>query len=356
MRTEKIRVGISQGDMNGIGYEVMMKALSDPRLAEEYTIVIFGSPKVLAFYRKLLNLNNFTVNTIRSASEADPRRINLVNCLDDAVRVDPGKSTPEAGAAAFLCLKEAVTALKQEQIDVLVTAPINKQNVQSDAFHFPGHTEYLQSTFGADDSLMLMVSEGIRIAVLTGHIPLSEVASAISREKIVGRIRLLNQTLLQDFSIKRGKIAVLGLNPHSGDGGLLGNEEEEILIPAIEQAKEEGYLVFGPYAADGFFGSDHISKFDAVLAMYHDQGLIPFKLLAFESGVNFTAGLPYVRTSPAHGTAYDLAGTGLAQPDSFRNAIYTAVDIFRNREAYREWTRNKMAEPEGKKQLHNSIQ
>lgn len=356
MRTEKIRVGISQGDMNGIGYEVMMKALADLRLAEEYTIVIFGSPKVLAFYRKLLNLNNFTVNTIRSASEADPRRINLVNCLDDAVRVDPGKSTPEAGTAAFLCLKEAVDALKHEQIDVLVTAPINKQNVQSDAFRFPGHTEYLQSAFGADDSLMLMVADGLRIAVLTGHIPLSEVAPALSREKLVERIRLLDKTLLQDFAIKRGKIAVLGLNPHAGDGGLLGREEEEILVPALEQARQEGYLAFGPYPADGFFGSDHASKFDAVLAMYHDQGLIPFKLLAFESGVNFTAGLPYVRTSPAHGTAYDLVGTGMASPDSFRNAIYTAVDIFRHREAYREWSQNRMVEPEGKRQSHHAIQ
>ncbi len=342
--------------MNGIGYEVMMKALLDPRMTEDYTIIIFGSPKVLAFYRKFLNLNSFNATTIRSASEADPRRINLVNCLDDAVRVDPGKSTPEAGAAAFLCLKEAVGALKQEQIDVLVTAPINKQNVQSESFRFPGHTEYLQSTLGANDSLMLMVADNLRVAVLTGHMPLSEVPSALSSEKILGRIRLLHQTMLQDFAIRRAKIAVLSLNPHAGDGGLLGSEEEEFLIPAIEQAKQEGYLAFGPYAADGFFGSDNVSKFDAVLAMYHDQGLIPFKALAFESGVNYTAGLPYVRTSPAHGTAYDLVGSGTAQPDSFRNAIYTAVDIFRRREAYLDWVENKMPESEGKKPLHHAIQ
>ncbi|MEE4198661.1 MAG: 4-hydroxythreonine-4-phosphate dehydrogenase PdxA [Bacteroidales bacterium] len=340
MIQDKIVVGISHGDINGISYEVIIKSLMDNRLFDFCVPVVFGSAKVAAYHRKALNIANFSFNNVKSAEEANLKRANIINCLDDNVRVELGKSTPVAGEASFISLEQAVKSIKEKKIDVLVTAPINKDNIQSDQFNFPGHTEYLTKESKADESLMLMVSENLKIGVVTGHIPISEVPEALSVENILKKLRIMNQSLIQDFRIRKPKIAVLGLNPHAGDNGLIGTEEIDIIIPAIEKAKEENILALGPYPADGFFGSNHFNKYDAVLAMFHDQGLTPFKALAFDSGVNFTAGLDFIRTSPGHGTAYEIAGQGKATPESFRNAIYLACDIFRNRTEYKEITRN----------------
>ena len=335
----RIVVGITHGDMNGIGYEVIIKAFLDARLLELFTPVVYGSSKVASYHRKVLNINDFSFNLIRKADQANPKRPNIINVHDKDIKIDLGESTAEAGELSLLSLEAAVEDLKNKQIDVLVTAPINKKNIQSENFHFNGHTEYLAAKFGASDCLMLMVSEQIRIGVITGHIPLSEVPVAITQDLILSKIRIMNESLKRDFGIAKPRIALLGLNPHADDG-LIGNEEQEIIIPAIAKAAHSGIMAFGPYPADGFFGSDNYTKFDGILAMYHDQGLIPFKTLSFESGVNFTAGLPIVRTSPAHGTAYDIAGKDLASPDSFRAAIYLACDIFNNRMLYDEITAN----------------
>jgi len=340
MIQNNIVVGISQGDINGISYEVIIKALMDPRVFDFCVPVVYGSAKVAAYHRKALNIVNFSFNNIRNADEASLKRANIVNCLDDNTRVELGKSTAIAGEASYISLQAAVKDLKDKKIDVLVTAPINKDNIQSENFKFPGHTEYLTSEFGADDSLMLMVSENLKIGVVTGHLPISKVPQAITTEAILKKIRIMNKSLIQDFKIRKPKIAVLALNPHAGDNGLIGREEIEIIIPAIEKAKAENILAIGPYPADGFFGSDSFKKFDAILAMYHDQGLVPFKALAFGTGINFTAGLDVIRTSPGHGTAYEIAGLNEASPDSFRNAIYLACDIYRNRTEYLELTKN----------------
>jgi len=335
-KSHRVKVGISQGDINGIAYEVIIKSLLDNRLFEQFTPILYGSSKVLTYHRKAINVNNFSMYNIKSPADANLKRANIINCLDDNIRVELGKSTTMAGEASFLSLEKATEDLKNGQIDVLVTAPINKSNIQIEGFHFPGHTEYLKEKFGAEDVLMIMISENLRVAVVTGHIPLKEVASAITQESILNKLRILHQSLIQDFVVTNPRIAVLGLNPHAGDKGLLGSEEQDIIIPAIDAAREEGIMALGPYAADGLFGSDDFSKFDAILAMYHDQGLAPFKALAFSSGVNYTAGLPVVRTSPAHGTAFEIAGKGLANEQSFRQAMFLAVDIFRNRKKYEE--------------------
>jgi len=340
MIQNNIVVGISQGDINGISYEVIIKALMDPRVFDFCVPVVYGSAKVAAYHRKALNIVNFSFNNIRNADEASLKRANIVNCLDDNTRVELGKSTAIAGEASYISLQAAVKDLKDKKIDVLVTAPINKDNIQSENFKFPGHTEYLTSEFGADDSLMLMVSENLKIGVVTGHLPISKVPQAITTEAILKKIRIMNKSLIQDFKIRKPKIAVLALNPHAGDNGLIGREEIEIIIPAIEKAKAENILAIGPYPADGFFGSDSFKKFDAILAMYHDQGLVPFKALAFGTGINFTAGLDVIRTSPGHGTAYEIAGLNEASADSFRNAIYLACDIYRNRTEYLELSKN----------------
>jgi 4-hydroxythreonine-4-phosphate dehydrogenase len=336
----RIVVGITHGDMNGIGYEIIIKAFLDTRLLELFTPVVYGSSKVASYHRKVLNINDFSFNLIKKADQANPKRPNIINVHDKDVRIDLGASTAEAGELSLLALEAAVEDLKNKQIDVLVTAPINKKNIQSENFHFNGHTEYLAAKFGASDYLMLMVSDQTRIGVITGHIPLSEVSETITQELILHKIRIMNDSLKRDFAIVKPRIAILGLNPHASDEGLIGNEEQEIIMPAIAKATNSGILAFGPYPADGFFGSDNYAKFDGILAMYHDQGLIPFKTLSFESGVNFTAGLPYVRTSPAHGTAYDIAGKDMASPDSLRAAIYLACDIFNNRMIYNEITAN----------------
>ncbi|MFW5831880.1 MAG: 4-hydroxythreonine-4-phosphate dehydrogenase PdxA [Prolixibacteraceae bacterium] len=323
-----------------MGYEVIMKTLLDPRILEMCTPIIYGSPKVAAYHRKALNIHNLSFNHVRSPKEAGPRKAHILNCIDDNIRVELGKSSAAAGEASFQALDRASSDLKQGLIDVLVTAPINKDNIQSDLFQFPGHTEFLAQIFNAEEHLMLMVSETMKIGVATTHLPLSRVAESISKKLILSKIRIIAKSLQQDFAVTRPRIAVFGLNPHAGDNGLLGNEEQKIIIPAIEEAKKEGIIALGPYPADGFFGSEDYRKFDAILAMYHDQGLIPFKLASFERGVNYTAGLPVIRTSPAHGTAYSLAGENLATPDSFRQSMYLAIDIFKNRKIYSEISKN----------------
>ncbi|MGC9355740.1 MAG: 4-hydroxythreonine-4-phosphate dehydrogenase PdxA [Mariniphaga sp.] len=338
--TNTIKVGISHGDINGISYEVIMKTLLDPRIMEMCTPIIYGSPKVAAYHRKALNINNLSLNHVRSAKEAGTGRAHVLNCIDDNIRVELGKSTPDAGEASFMALDKAVTDLQDGLIDVLVTAPINKDNIQSEKFNFPGHTEFLAQRFNTPNFVMLMVSETMKIGLVTTHLPLSRVAEHITKEVILSKLRIISQALQQDFAITRPRIAVFGLNPHAGDNGLLGNEENEIIQPAIIQAKKEGIIALGPYAADGFFGSETYRKFDAILAMYHDQGLVPFKLASFDRGVNYTAGLPVVRTSPAHGTAYELAGEDKASPDSFRQALYLAIDIYKNRKIYAEISKN----------------
>ncbi len=340
MENKPVIVGITQGDINGIGYEVIMKALDDTSVTDLCVPVVYGSPKVAAYHRKVLDINNFSFNNIKSAGEAHPRKFNLVNCLDDEVRVELGRSTPESGAAALAALECAVSDLLAGTIDVLVTAPIDKHGIQSDKFRFSGHTEWLRSKVSASDVLMLMLSESMKIGFVTGHLPLKDVAGAITVPMVVGKIRLLNRSLLQDFAIRGPRIAVLSLNPHAGDGGLLGAEENEVIIPAIAKANEEGILAFGPFPADGFFGSGAFSRFDAVLAMYHDQGMSAYKALAFDTGVNYSAGLPVVRTSPAHGTAFDITGRNEASGNSMRHAIYAACDIFRNRQIYDELLQN----------------
>jgi 4-hydroxythreonine-4-phosphate dehydrogenase len=340
MDEHKIRVGITQGDINGIGYEVIIKALMDPRILDVCTPVVYGSPKVLAYHRKALNIPNFSLNSVATAREANPRRANLINCLDDNARVELGKASGYSGEAAFIALEMAVHDLMEHQIDLLVTAPINKYTIQSKDFSFTGHTEYLQEKLNSENVLMLMVSDYLRVGVATGHIPLSQVASEITTDLLLSKLRIMDQSLRRDFDIDTPRIAVLGLNPHSGDQGLIGKEEDEILKPALEMARNENIMALGPYAADGYFGSGLYQKFDAVLAMYHDQGLAPFKALSFDSGVNFTAGLPYVRTSPAHGTAYEIAGLDKASADSMRQAIYMAVDIYKSRKANRELKKN----------------
>lgn len=336
----KVRVGITHGDINSISYEVIFKTLLEPKIYEDCTPIIYGSAKVAAYHKKTLNINNLNLNTIRTTDEASKQKPNLINCTDDELRVELGKSTPHAGMAAFQALQRAVEDLKAGKIDVLVTGPVNKSNIQQDHFRFPGHTEYLAEQFESKNALMLMVNEGLRIGVVTGHVPLSEVAKQISEESILSKLKILNQSLIQDFGLRKPRIALLGLNPHAGDEGLIGTEEQSILLPALKKAREADLLAFGPYPADGFFGSGAFRRFDAILAMYHDQGLIPFKALSYEGGVNYTAGLPVVRTSPAHGTAFELAGKNEASENSFRMALYAACDIFHQRELYREISAN----------------
>jgi len=327
----KIKIGITQGDINGIGYEVILKTLEDNRILELCVPIIYGSPKVAAYHRKALELNQ-NLNLINSAADASDKHVNIINCNSDEVKVELSQCTQIAGEAAFQAIEKATADLKSGAIDAIVTAPINKKNIQSAQFTFPGHTEYFEQTFGKKgDALMLLVSDRLRVAVATGHVPVSKVAQTLTKELILNKIKILNNTLKKDFNIERPRIAVLGLNPHSGDQGVIGNEEQEIIKPAVTEALENEIICVGPLPADGFFGSDDFTKYDAILAMYHDQGLIPFKLLSMDSGVNFTAGLSVVRTSPDHGTAYDIAGKNIASENSFRQALYTAIEIVRNR-------------------------
>lgn len=335
MEDNKIKVGITHGDINGIGYEVILKAFEDPQIFDICTPVIYGSLKLASFYRKLLNIPQIPYQRIDSAEQAKAGHLNIVNVIGEDVSAEPGKQTEGAGAAALAALEQATADLRSGAIDCLVTAPINKANIQGPDFHFSGHTEYLQDRLaqGEDDrALMIMADErGLRVALATTHLPLKEVAPALTRTLIEQKIKDFNVSLIRDFAIHSPRIAVLALNPHNGDGGLLGAEEQEVIAPAVEAMRGERIQVYGPYPADGFFGAGHQRKFDGVLAMYHDQGLAPFKALSGAEGVNFTAGLPYVRTSPDHGTAYDIAGQGVADGQSMRSAIYMAIDALRNR-------------------------
>lgn len=331
-------IGITQGDINSIGYEIIIKSLSDSRIFELFTPIVYGSSKVASYHRKMLNVSDFNFNLVKKADMANPKRANIINIHEHEVKIEMGKSTQIAGELALLSLENATDDLAKGLIDVLVTAPINKQNIQSKKFHFPGHTEYLANKFGAKDHLMLMVSNKVRIGMVTGHIPLSEVSRQVTEELLLRKIRIMHQSLIQDFAISSPRIALLGINPHAGDNGLLGSEENEVIRPAIEKAQNAGMLVFGPFPADGLFGSSNYTQFDGILAMYHDQGMLPFKTLAFDTGVNYTAGLPIVRTSPAHGTAYEISGKDMASPDSFRAALYLACDIYNNRLQYAEMT------------------
>lgn len=328
---DKIKIGITQGDINGVGYEVILKTFAEPAMLELCTPIIYGSPKVAAYHRKSLDLStNFSI--INVATEAGSNKLSVLNCTDDEVKVEFAKPDAEAGKAALGALERALQDYKEGLIDVLVTAPINKHTIQSDSFSFPGHTEYIEERAGdGHKSLMILMKDDFRVALVTGHMPIHQVASSITKELIQQKLAIFEQSLKRDFSIGSPRIAVLSLNPHAGDEGLIGTEEQEIIIPALKEMAAKGMLCYGPYPADGFMGSGNFANFDGVLAMYHDQGLVPFKTLAMEDGVNYTAGLPIIRTSPAHGTAYDIAGKGIASEDSFRQAIYVAIDVYRNR-------------------------
>jgi 4-hydroxythreonine-4-phosphate dehydrogenase len=304
------------------------------------TPVIYGQAKVLSFYRKAFNNNEFNFTTIHNISEINDKRTNLINCWEEEAKIEPGVAGPAGGKYAFSALQAAVKDLAEGNIDVLVTGPIDKKSMQQEGFRFPGHTEYLAQQFNAKGHLMMLVSDTLRIATVTGHIPVKQVAQELSKEKILSCIKVMNNSLKRDFGIRKPRIAVLGLNPHSGDNGLIGNEESEIIAPSIKTAFDEGIMAYGPYPADGFFGSPAFTKFDGILAMYHDQGLVPFKSIAFETGVNYTAGLSVVRTSPDHGTAYDIAGKNVAAEDSIRAAIYLAIDIHQKRKEFDEITAN----------------
>lgn len=338
--TDRLRVGITHGDFNGVGYEVILKMLDDARILELCTPIIYGSAKIAAFYRKSLELAGpWQPVQINSAADASADAVNIINVIGQEAHITPGEASKEAGEAAFIALERAVEDLKNGHIDVLLTAPINKSTIQSDTFRFPGHTEYLAAS-AADGSqpLMILFNENIRVALVTTHLPIAKVPEAITTENIVEKLALFNKSLTTDFAVVKPRIAVLALNPHAGEEGLLGKEEKEIIAPAIEKARQMKIHAFGPYAADGFFGNGLYTKFDGVLAMYHDQGLAPFKTLAMDSGVNFTAGLPFVRTSPDHGTGYDIAGKNRASEESMRAALYAAIDIYRSRQAFNEMT------------------
>lgn len=329
--SEPLKIGISIGDTNGIGLEVIIKTLLDNQIYKYCTPIVYGHTKVASYHRKALGINDFSFQVINSPEQAHSNKPNMINCWEEDVKVDLGLQNTTGGKYAFLSLQKATEDLIAGKIDALVTAPINKHNIQSDDFRFAGHTEYIQEKASSADSLMFLLSDDIKVGLVTGHIPLKEIAEKTTIEKIISKLELMNTSLRNDFWIEKPRIAVLGLNPHAGDNGLLGTEEGEIIIPAIEAINKNGVLAFGPYPADGFFGNKTYLKFDAVLAMYHDQGLVPFKALAFNQGVNFTAGLNVVRTSPDHGTGFDIAGKNLASQSSFREALFTAIRVVKNR-------------------------
>ena len=331
-----VRIGISCGDLNGIGIEVVLKCFEDPRMLADATPVLYASAKAVSHWRKLLKLDEVQFHRVNDARDALPKKLNLVNLWEEELDIEPGKPSGPLAAFAIKSLEAAVQDLASGKTDVLVTAPIDKNGMQQAGFAYPGHTEYLQQMAGGDgEVLMILVGEGLRVGCVTGHIPLKDVAAAITAERIIAKARLLHQSLLRDFGVLEPRIAILGLNPHAGDGGALGSEDKERIAPAVRRLNEEGIKAMGPYAADGFFGSGGYTHFDGVLAMYHDQGLAPFKALSFGHGVNVTAGLPIVRTSPDHGTGLDIAGKGMADEGSFRAAVWMAADIRSNRERYK---------------------
>ena len=335
---EKIIVGISLGDINGIGIEVILKTFEDKRMLEFCTPVIFGSTKVISYHKKALN-NSTNIHGINSINQITHGKVNLMNIWKEEVPINIGVSTETSGSFALKSLTSAVNSLKKGEVDVLLTAPINKENIQSDKFDFPGHTEFLENELEGNSLIILLTNE-LRIGLITGHIPISKVSESISSELILQKVETMHKSLKEDFGISKPKIAILGLNPHCGDKGVIGKEDDEIIRPTITKIKETGKLIYGPYAADGFFGSKTHKQFDGVLAMYHDQGLAPFKALSFGNGVNFTAGLSKIRTSPDHGTGFDIAGKNIANSDSFKEALFTSLKIFKHRKEYKQLTKN----------------
>ena len=334
----KIVVGISIGDVNGVGIEVVLKTFEDKRMLEFCTPLLFGSSKVISTHKKILNIET-NIHEINSIQQIKDGEVNLLTIWNEDVTLEIGNATKIGGQYAFKSLNEATKSLKRGEVDLLITAPINKETIQSEEFNFSGHTEFLERNLEGE-SLMILMNDFLRIGLITGHIPISKIAESITPELIESKVKILNNSLKQDFNINKPKIAVLGLNPHSGDNGVIGQEENEMIKPTITSIHEKGIFVYGPYAADGFFGSEAYKQFDGVLAMYHDQGLAPFKALTFGNGVNFTAGLSHVRTSPDHGTAFDISGKGKANSDSFKEAIFTGIKIFKNRNEYKELTQN----------------
>ncbi len=339
----KLRVGISCGDLNGIGLEVVLKTFQDQRMLEMCTPVLYGVSRVMNYYKKSVGVQDLAYHIASDASKLRSRKLNVIEVYDGDFKVNFGNADKVAGEIARRALVNATEDLASNKLDVLITAPINKDTIHSEDFPYNGHTEYLADYANEEHPLMLLVNDNLRVGLVTGHVALKEVSNVLTTELIVAKLDAMNKSLLSDFNIPSPRIAVLGLNPHSGDNGLLGEEEKTIIQPALEIASKQGIMAFGPYPADGFFGSHAYKKFDGVLAMYHDQGLAPFKALSFNAGVNFTAGLPIVRTSPDHGTGFDIAGQGVASEDSFRKAVYTALDIHENRKEYRELTKNPLS-------------
>jgi len=329
-----MKIGITIGDINGIGPEVIIKALSDPRVLTSFTPVIYGSYKVMSYHKNIVKDSSIVFHSIQNGKQAVANKVNLVNCWDDNINISLGKATTDGGKYAYLALDRAMSDIKDGCIDAIVTAPINKNAMQMAKFPYPGHTEYFTANDGKSQSLMLLVGDSLKVALATNHVPISQVADTITKELIMEKIKILNKTLIEDFGYERPVISVLGLNPHASDDSVIGDEEEKVIRPAIVELKKQGIMVTGPYPADGFFGSGLWRKTDAILAMYHDQGLIPFKALSFGTGTNVTAGLSFVRTSPDHGTAYDIAGNNVADESSFLNAIFTAVDMVQSRKDY----------------------
>ncbi|MBQ0015393.1 MAG: 4-hydroxythreonine-4-phosphate dehydrogenase PdxA [Bacteroidales bacterium] len=338
--SKPIRLAISHGDINGVGYEVILKTFSDSRMLDICTPILYGSSKVASYHKKLLTHHqDIAFNSVRDISEVLDHKFNIINITNDEVKIEIGKSTEIAGQLSRTSLDRACADIKNNLVDVLVTAPINKKNIQADSFDFPGHTEYLSSQFGSS-SLMMMVCDRIRIGIVTNHLAIKDVPSAITEDLLTEKIMIMNNSLRRDFGITKPKIAVLALDPHAGDNGVIGTMDSTLIKPLIAKMQDRGVLVYGPFPSDGFFGSNEFNHFDGVMALYHDQGLIPFKLMSFAEGVNYTAGLPFVRTSPAHGTAYDIAGKDIASEQSFRSAVYLACNILRNRQEYDELTKD----------------
>ncbi len=341
-QSEKLRVGITMGDINGVGPEILIKAFHDPRLKEMCVPILYGSSRVINIYRKILKINKFHYVVVNKPKQAQFRKLNVIDCGPDMDRIDIGKPSEVGGKAAYMAIKKAVEDAKHSEIDVLVTMPVDKATFQMQDESFVGHTELLTEAFGKQESLMLMVSEDFRIGVATNHIPIQNVARNLSTQRIVKKVKIMDACLKRDFNIQRPVIAILGLNPHAGDSGLIGQEEQEVIIPAIQALQSEGILAQGPFPADGFFGSLAYKNFDGIMAMYHDQGLIPFKLIVGYAGVNFTAGIPFIRTSPDHGVAYDIAGQDKADPESFLQALYLAIDVHRNRKLNNDLVKNQL--------------
>ncbi len=339
---DNLKLGITIGDVNGIGLEVLLKTLADERILKRCTPIIYGSSKVVAYHKNIVKLDELRFTTVQEGRLPRPGRIYVVNCWEGDIKIELGKKSLEAGKLAVAALDRATEDLKTGKLDALITAPINKEVMSMAGFGFPGHTEYLADRFDAPDHLMCMVHQDLRIALATNHVPIAQLSESLSKEQLIGKLKSFFKTLEVDFGIDKPTIAVLGLNPHAGDGGTIGLEEKDLIEPTLLELKKKGHLVYGPYAADGFFGSMNYKKFDGILAMYHDQGLIPFKLSSFGAGVNFTAGLPVIRTSPDHGTGYDIAGKALADEGSFRSAIYLAIDLSRNRKEYYQSRENSL--------------